>query len=228
MATPCLTTGALDPSPSPSLGLLLTGLSTHSAAHCRENSLVSTQTTAQPICNGEAHLFFDLQAWGSQPAHLSLDTYNTWLATRPPHKRMLSPVFMAGFGLHNRLDSGTAVLGALPLSPPSSLRHALTVLSIHAGFIRPFLALASQAFPRPLGLWLATHAPAPGKPAAWAEAQDAAHVLAYNEVVAGALEALAGGEVEGLVGERGMTEVSWYCATDGAESYDGELAFVRS
>jgi hypothetical protein len=63
------------------------------------------------------------------------------------------------------------------------------------------------------------HAPAPGKPAEWAEAQNAEHVIGYNAAIAEALEILAPGKG---VGERMMSEVSWFGATDGAESYDGE------
>lgn len=81
------------------------------------------------------------------------------------------------------------------------------------------LALSSRLFPRPLSLWMGIHAPAPGKPAEWAKAQDAEHVLHYNAVVAEALNVLAPGDE---VGDRMMSEVSWFGATDGAESYDGE------
>ncbi|ORY89594.1 hypothetical protein BCR35DRAFT_299968 [Leucosporidium creatinivorum] len=165
-------------------------------AHCRENSVIDSQSLAEPICGGDAFLYFDMGAWGAQPQHLSLAVYEQWLNLRPAHKKMLSPVFVEGFGLHNRLDASTAVLG----------------------FIRPVLALSARLFPRPLSLWMGIHSPAPGKPAEWAEAQNAEHVLAYNDVIAEALEVLAPGEA---VGERMMSEVSWFAATEGAESYDG-------
>jgi hypothetical protein len=92
-------------------------LPTYRKAHCRENSIIDSQALAEPICGGDAFLYFDMGAWGAQPQHLSLTIYEQWLNLRPVHKKMLSPVFVEGFGLHNRLDASTAILGAFSFAP---------------------------------------------------------------------------------------------------------------
>ncbi|GAA5875154.1 hypothetical protein JCM1840_007267 [Sporobolomyces johnsonii] len=167
------------------------------AAHCREHSITNSQMMPESVCGGEAYIFFEIDSWGAHPEHLSLSRYSDWLSSLPSHKSNLSPIFISGFGLHHHLNSRTGILG----------------------YIRPFLARALGTFPRPVGLWFATHAPAPGKPERWAEEQGADHVKRYNRDLENLLDVLAPGEI---VDERGaMKVVDWYNVTDGAESYDG-------
>ncbi|GAA6005864.1 hypothetical protein JCM10207_007255 [Rhodosporidiobolus poonsookiae] len=166
-------------------------------AHCREMSVTDSQKTLYPVCGGDAHIFFDYLSWGAQPPHLLLSAYDTWRWSLPAHKAILSHVYIAGFGLHHHLNSRTGILG----------------------FVRPFLSRAAQVFPRPVGLWMGIHAPAPGKPERWAEEQGEKNVRRYNREVGGLLDVLAPGEI---VEEDGaMKMVDWFNTTDGGKSYDG-------
>ncbi|GAA5867346.1 hypothetical protein JCM8547_003315 [Rhodosporidiobolus lusitaniae] len=166
-------------------------------AHCREKSIVNSFSMPNPVCNGQVPIFFDLQAWGAQPSHLLLTSYTSWRSLLPPSLSTRSHIFIAGHGLHHHLNSLTGILG----------------------FIRPFLHLSSQIFPRPVGVWMGIHAPAPGKPERWREEQGERETKRYNKEVGGLLDALSPGE---FVEEDGrMKWVDWYGVTDGAESYDG-------
>ncbi|GAA5824400.1 hypothetical protein JCM11251_000406 [Rhodosporidiobolus azoricus] len=166
-------------------------------AHCREKSVTNSQTMPQPVCGGDAHIFFDYASWGAQPSHLLLTAYDQWRWNLPAHKSILSHVYIAGFGLHHHLNTRTGILG----------------------FIRPFLSRSATLFPRPIGLWMGIHAPAPGKPERWAEEQGEKNVKRYNGEVKQFLDAVSPGE---FVEEDGPMKVAdWYNVTDGAESYDG-------
>ncbi|GAA5916366.1 hypothetical protein JCM6882_000865 [Rhodosporidiobolus microsporus] len=166
-------------------------------AHCREKSVTNSQAMPQPVCGGDAHIFFDYAAWGAQPPHLLLNAYDQWRWSLPAHKQILSHLYIAGVGLHHHLNTRTGILG----------------------FVRPFLTRSKTLFPRPVGLWTGIHAPAPGKPERWAEEQGEKNVKRYNGEVQQFLEAVAPGEF--VEESAAMKVVDWYNVTDGAESYDG-------
>ncbi|KAM0790413.1 hypothetical protein ACM66B_003294 [Microbotryomycetes sp. NB124-2] len=167
---------------------------------CRHKALVNSldpALSAERVCTGRLRLNYQAELCPTAGASSFLERLTDWHKRGHWTTRNVSPVVVQSFGLHCGMLPSIAAFGSL----------------------KPLLAYARTAFPRPLSLWLGIHAPGANKPPQFLDKQGHDPVLRYNFAVEQTLDDIQPLKEPLHDGRTGVLD--FFGMTDGAESFDG-------
>ncbi|GAA5891594.1 hypothetical protein JCM8208_007333 [Rhodotorula glutinis] len=147
----------------------------------------------------EPFMLYD-QFWGfgkeaNTSASFLLGKYRDYVDALPERRKLYSPVFVLGVGIH-------------------SAWNVQETLDLH---LSPFLEHASSSSPRPLAFFSGYPAVPANKPPTYLPRQGADNTQRYNADVRELLGKVSPGEAS----DGARTMLDWYGMTDGARSFDG-------